>query len=220
MRRGLGMWRLAWRGDDECPRIVVRKGEAPKMLDVQEINIGIHWSFHPTSPRQFGDSALPNLVFKIWSASMIYPGNWCPQLSHKTNPTKSIKSPQPPFSLAFQVQWRLNAFARNLASEDLPRPFLTPYVPGLTVLIPHYGEQILLRRRDLEIAVANAGEEVPLIAWLEKRPPGSSVLGCFRVFRGVRPGIFFGKTVVPWVPAGTPVQHIFHGGSGEGTRYQ
>lgn len=123
---------------------------------------------------------------------MIYPDN-CPQLSHKTNPTKSIKSPQPPFSFAFQVQWRLNAFARNLASEDLPRPFLTPYVPGLTVLIPHYGEQILLRRRDLEIAVANAGEEVPLIAWLEKRPPGSSVLGCFRDFRGVRPGIFLAR---------------------------
>ena len=40
MRRGLGMWRLALRGYDECPRTVVRKGETPKMLDLQEINIG------------------------------------------------------------------------------------------------------------------------------------------------------------------------------------
>ncbi|OLP85560.1 1,3-beta-glucan synthase component bgs3 [Symbiodinium microadriaticum] len=84
-----------------------------------------------------------------------------------------------------EVQWRLNAFARNLASGDLPRPFVTPYIPGLTVLIPHYGEQILLCKKDLisdaaprqgrrrssqvEFGVSNSGEEVPLISWLEKR---------------------------------------------------
>ncbi|CAJ1419139.1 unnamed protein product [Effrenium voratum] len=66
-----------------------------------------------------------------------------------------------------EVRWRLNAFARNLAYEQLPRPFLTPYMPGLTVLIPHYGEQILLTKKDLK--GERGGEEVPLISWLEKR---------------------------------------------------
>eukprot|EP00913_Durusdinium_trenchii_P012211 g11469.t1 len=49
-----------------------------------------------------------------------------------------------------EVQWRLSAFARNLGSNHLPRPFLTPYLPGLTVLIPHYGEQILMEKHDLK----------------------------------------------------------------------
>lgn len=43
-------------------------------------------------------------------------------------------------------------------------------MPGLTVLIPHYGEQILLCHKDL-VADKN-DEEVPLIAWLEKRYHG------------------------------------------------
>eukprot|EP00434_Breviolum_minutum_P041306 symbB.v1.2.036746.t1/scaffold5257.1/size29319/3 len=67
-----------------------------------------------------------------------------------------------------EVQWRLNAFARNLGSKDLPRPFLPPYVPGITVLIPHYGEQILMVKDDLHKKTQDS-QNVPLIAWLEKR---------------------------------------------------
>jgi len=46
------------------------------------------------------------------------------------------------------VQWRLVALARSL-SLPMPRPFQAPYIPGLTVLIPHYGESIILRQREL-----------------------------------------------------------------------
>ena len=74
-----------------------------------------------------------------------------------------------------EVVWRLNAFARNLGSNYLPRPYLTPYVPGITVLIPHYEEAILMQRKDLykrqreRTPEENQRDEVSLMARYEKR---------------------------------------------------
>jgi len=66
------------------------------------------------------------------------------------------------------VQWRLLALARGLAL-DLPRPFRAPYIPGVTVLIPHYGEAILVQKRDLYKDRLNDDEVVPLMSWIEYR---------------------------------------------------
>ncbi|CAE8672930.1 unnamed protein product [Polarella glacialis] len=48
-----------------------------------------------------------------------------------------------------EVQWRLQGLSRGLFLADLPKPFQTPYLPGFTVMIPHYGESILLCKSDL-----------------------------------------------------------------------
>ncbi|CAE8584857.1 unnamed protein product [Polarella glacialis] len=66
-----------------------------------------------------------------------------------------------------EVQWRLQGLSRGLFLADLPKPFQTPYLPGFTVMIPHYGESILLCKSDLY--ASNQGEVVPLISWLAKR---------------------------------------------------
>ena len=42
-----------------------------------------------------------------------------------------------------EMQWRLAALGRAL-TFDLPRPFRFPYMPGFTVMIPHYGESIYM----------------------------------------------------------------------------
>jgi len=62
------------------------------------------------------------------------------------------------------MMWRLDALARGLALP-MPRPFRAPYIPGLTVIIPHYGESILLEKRDL---FKEQGEITSLIDWVEQ----------------------------------------------------
>ncbi|CAJ1393426.1 unnamed protein product [Effrenium voratum] len=47
-----------------------------------------------------------------------------------------------------ELQWRFLALSRGLGLE-LPRPYRTPYVPGLTVLIPQFEEPVLLLPEDL-----------------------------------------------------------------------
>jgi len=64
------------------------------------------------------------------------------------------------------VRWRIDALARGLGA-DLPRPFQTPYMPGLTVLIPHYGESILTLREELFQERKN--DIVPLIDWVKEK---------------------------------------------------
>eukprot|EP00435_Cladocopium_sp_Y103_P056742 s1854_g19.t1 len=45
-----------------------------------------------------------------------------------------------------EAKWRLQALARGLGLP-LPMPYRAPYVPGLSVLIPHYGESILAEKQ-------------------------------------------------------------------------
>eukprot|EP00929_Paragymnodinium_shiwhaense_P124247 TRINITY_DN9934_c0_g2_i1.p1 TRINITY_DN9934_c0_g2~~TRINITY_DN9934_c0_g2_i1.p1 ORF type:complete len:1922 (+),score=375.34 TRINITY_DN9934_c0_g2_i1:48-5813(+) len=75
--------------------------------------------------------------------------------------------PDPHFPTNDDMQWRLLALSRGLALP-MPRPYRPPYIPGLTVLIPHYGEAILLTVKDL---FPDPGDmhEVPLIDWLVTR---------------------------------------------------
>jgi len=67
-----------------------------------------------------------------------------------------------------EVQWRLSALSRAL-TLPMPRPFRPPYIPGLTVLIPHYGESILVEKQDLYKERLGEEEVVPLMSWLEYR---------------------------------------------------
>jgi len=61
------------------------------------------------------------------------------------------------------VQWRVLALSRGLGLP-MPRPYRAPYMPGITVLIPHYGETILMQKKDL---FKNAkSDNVPLVDWL------------------------------------------------------
>jgi len=64
------------------------------------------------------------------------------------------------------VQWRIIALARSL-SLPMPRPFRAPHFPGLTVLIPHYGESILMKKEELYPQTANISDTVPLIDWVK-----------------------------------------------------
>lgn len=61
------------------------------------------------------------------------------------------------------VQWRLIALARGLGLP-IPRPFRAPYIPGITVLIPHYGESILMVKK--ELFQEDHQEQRPLMHWL------------------------------------------------------
>jgi 1,3-beta-glucan synthase len=72
------------------------------------------------------------------------------------------------------VQWRLVALARGLG-QDLPRPFRVPYVPGLTVLIPHYGEAIRLSKKELLTG------QPSLLEWLKSRHLAEYTAFCDRV---------------------------------------
>ncbi|CAK0886246.1 unnamed protein product [Prorocentrum cordatum] len=64
------------------------------------------------------------------------------------------------------VQWRVLALSRGLGLP-MPRPYRAPYIPGITVLIPHYGETILMQKKDL---FRNAkSDNVPLVDWLAHR---------------------------------------------------
>ena len=49
----------------------------------------------------------------------------------------------------------------------MPRPFRAPYFPGLTVCIPHYGESILMLKKEL---FQGREETVPLMDWLLDAP--------------------------------------------------
>jgi hypothetical protein len=74
-------------------------------------------------------------------------------------------APDPSWPDNPDIQWRFVTLARNL-SLPMPRPFQAPYIPGLTVLIPHYGEQILPREQDLFWEDEFRG--VALIDWLKR----------------------------------------------------
>lgn len=64
------------------------------------------------------------------------------------------------------LQWRIIALARGLGLP-MPRPFRAPYFPGLTVLIPHYGETILMKKNELFPETAKGSQIVPLIDWVK-----------------------------------------------------
>jgi len=82
------------------------------------------------------------------------------------------------------MKWRLFALARGLGLP-IPRPYRPPFIPGLTVLIPHYGETIIMSkselydkgsgRETLRTRIRCPGfnlpvrETVPLIDWLRAR---------------------------------------------------
>eukprot|EP00927_Polykrikos_kofoidii_P034211 TRINITY_DN29045_c0_g2_i2.p1 TRINITY_DN29045_c0_g2~~TRINITY_DN29045_c0_g2_i2.p1 ORF type:complete len:1616 (-),score=185.82 TRINITY_DN29045_c0_g2_i2:54-4793(-) len=65
------------------------------------------------------------------------------------------------------MQWRLLALSRGLALP-MPRPYRAPYIPGITILIPHYAESILLQTKELYDSDFD-GADVPLIDWLATR---------------------------------------------------
>ncbi|CAE7411692.1 FKS1 [Symbiodinium natans] len=65
-----------------------------------------------------------------------------------------------------EVQWRLLALSRGLGLP-IPKPFRAPYIPGITVLIPHYGETILEQKESLY--GGRADDTVPLMDWLKAR---------------------------------------------------
>eukprot|EP00931_Biecheleriopsis_adriatica_P013175 TRINITY_DN11451_c1_g1_i1.p1 TRINITY_DN11451_c1_g1~~TRINITY_DN11451_c1_g1_i1.p1 ORF type:complete len:1910 (-),score=325.40 TRINITY_DN11451_c1_g1_i1:23-5515(-) len=48
-----------------------------------------------------------------------------------------------------ELQWRFLALARGLGLEDIPRPYRVPYIPGLTILIPHFNESIVMLKEEL-----------------------------------------------------------------------
>mmetsp|Transcript_74945 Transcript_74945/g.189461 ORF Transcript_74945/g.189461 Transcript_74945/m.189461 type:complete len:1880 (+) Transcript_74945:44-5683(+) len=66
------------------------------------------------------------------------------------------------------VQWRIMALARGLTMK-MPRPFRAPYIPGVTVLIPHYMETILTEKKELYADQEGHTHVVPLMSWLEYR---------------------------------------------------
>eukprot|EP00931_Biecheleriopsis_adriatica_P039465 TRINITY_DN22569_c0_g2_i1.p1 TRINITY_DN22569_c0_g2~~TRINITY_DN22569_c0_g2_i1.p1 ORF type:complete len:2009 (+),score=358.66 TRINITY_DN22569_c0_g2_i1:92-6118(+) len=63
------------------------------------------------------------------------------------------------------VQWRITALSRGLGLP-MPRPFRAPYIPGITVCIPHYGESILMLKKEL---FQGREETVPLMDWLKSK---------------------------------------------------
>jgi hypothetical protein len=64
------------------------------------------------------------------------------------------------------VQWRVLALSRGLGLP-MPRPYRAPYIPGITVLIPHYGETILMQKK--ELFKNSSSDNVPLVNWLTHR---------------------------------------------------
>lgn len=76
-----------------------------------------------------------------------------------------------------ELRWRLTALGRALTLE-LPRPFRTPHIPGMTVLVPHYGESIITTKDELFDGGKGPEQEfTALVTWLERRYPGE-----FRAF--------------------------------------
>ncbi|CAJ1416044.1 unnamed protein product [Effrenium voratum] len=87
------------------------------------------------------------------------------------------------------VQWRLLALSRGLGLP-MPRPFRAPYFPGLTVCIPHYGESILMQKKEL---FQGREETVPLMDWLAAKYEEEFLT-------------FSNRMQVKWGDSGWPVQ--------------
>lgn len=87
------------------------------------------------------------------------------------------------------VQWRLLALSRGLGLP-MPRPFRAPYFPGLTVCIPHYGESILMLKKEL---FQGREETVPLMDWLAAKYEEEFLT-------------FSNRMQVKWGDSGWPVQ--------------
>eukprot|EP00930_Biecheleria_cincta_P026993 TRINITY_DN18968_c0_g1_i1.p1 TRINITY_DN18968_c0_g1~~TRINITY_DN18968_c0_g1_i1.p1 ORF type:complete len:2088 (+),score=306.21 TRINITY_DN18968_c0_g1_i1:71-6334(+) len=62
-----------------------------------------------------------------------------------------------------EVQWRIMTFARNL-TYYMPKPFKAPFIPGFSVLVPHYGEEILCKSSGL--TETSSEELLKRIDWL------------------------------------------------------
>merc|ERR1712151_1051954 len=58
------------------------------------------------------------------------------------------------------------ALSRGLGLP-MPRAYRAPYMPGLTVLIPHYGEGILMKTN--ELFDKDKADVVPLMDWLKTK---------------------------------------------------
>lgn len=69
-----------------------------------------------------------------------------------------------------ELRWRLTALGRALTLE-LPRPLRAPHIPGITVLVPHYGESIITTKGELFGGVGTDQEFTALVTWLERRYP-------------------------------------------------
>mmetsp|Transcript_34276 Transcript_34276/g.80110 ORF Transcript_34276/g.80110 Transcript_34276/m.80110 type:complete len:2155 (+) Transcript_34276:54-6518(+) len=67
-----------------------------------------------------------------------------------------------------EAAFRFAALSRCL-SFDLPRPFRVPYIPGLTVLVPHYGEEICTSQPKPAAKAQAYGENLPLLEWIKQR---------------------------------------------------
>jgi len=81
--------------------------------------------------------------------------------------------PDPTWPSNAEAQWRFIALSRGLGLP-VPRPFRIPYIPGLTVFIPHYSEQILVQKHELFTGERNGEDEgvtgrVELIDWVKTR---------------------------------------------------
>jgi hypothetical protein len=72
--------------------------------------------------------------------------------------------PDPHWPINEDVQWRIIALSRGLGLP-MPRPFRAPYIPGITVLIPHYGESILMLKG--ELFQEDCTDFVPVIDWVK-----------------------------------------------------
>jgi hypothetical protein len=121
----------------------------------------------PTKQRTKGllsesDLKLPE-VFRYKKSAEIFCNHYAPvpEVAWPTNP---------------DVQWRIVALARGLG-EPMPRPYQVPYIPGLTVLIPHFAESIRLNAGELfkdwhkRTSSATSAENVPLVDWLKSKHP-------------------------------------------------
>jgi len=92
-----------------------------------------------------------------------------PDIFREKNPlemaARQMCVPDPNWPQNADVQWRIIALARGLGLP-MPRPFRAPYMPGITVLIPHYGESILMMTKELFQDGGRKGE-LPLMHWLK-----------------------------------------------------
>jgi len=82
----------------------------------------------------------------------------CESMCQDLNPTQFGPSNK-------EVQWRMKALARGLGLP-MPRPYRCPYIPGITVLVPHYGESILLTKPEV---YNSKNDHVPLIDWIHQK---------------------------------------------------
>eukprot|EP00930_Biecheleria_cincta_P034274 TRINITY_DN23700_c0_g1_i1.p1 TRINITY_DN23700_c0_g1~~TRINITY_DN23700_c0_g1_i1.p1 ORF type:complete len:1961 (-),score=292.91 TRINITY_DN23700_c0_g1_i1:88-5970(-) len=67
-----------------------------------------------------------------------------------------------------EVQWRYRAISRGLGLP-VPPPYRAPWIPGITVLIPHYGESIIMLKDELYNGTEEELGLVPLMDWVKTR---------------------------------------------------